>query len=260
MNPIEVIELEHGLHQLRVSRFGAHLLSWHYQGKQQLWLSELADLSGTKPIRGGVPLCFPWFGDLQPGPSHGFARTSLWQLHEQGSDKLIFRLTESDATLALWPHRFEALLCIELEQHSLSLSLTVRNTDQHPWSFSGALHSYFAVDDVNQCQLPAIQGRYHHDKLSGQRLQFDTARVPVPVDSVVPDLHEMTFDAFTLRHHGADATVVWNPGLAVAAKMADVDPASSHRFLCLEAAIAMTPIRLAPGQTHELRQCIDMGA
>ncbi|GAA5189745.1 D-hexose-6-phosphate mutarotase [Ferrimonas gelatinilytica] len=256
MSPTSPITLRAGDSEIIACRFGAHLLSWRHRGQEQLWLSSNADLGGQHPIRGGVPLCFPWFGGAKGGPSHGFARTSLWELtsNDASSGRLQFELSDSPQTRALWPHRFHARMEIQCDTQGLQLELTIENRDNRPWSFTGALHSYFACEDVTQVLLPELTSRPFHDKLSGQEAHFDAGALPIPIDAVVPGLDRVQLDNRIIRNQGNDATVIWNPGQQGAAAMPDITPGHWRHFLCIESAVARSPVTLAPGQRHRLAQ------
>jgi glucose-6-phosphate 1-epimerase len=164
-----------------VAQQGAHVLSWQAQGKERLFLSPVSVCDGVTAIRGGVPVCFPQFNQRGNLPKHGFARNMPWRLvqeRSQGPQK-VFELSSNDATLALWPHAFKTFLTVNLAPSSLQMTLTVENHGQQSLSFTGALHTYFAVDAISQVSLQgqteqpewdAVKDTYQ--KCSGQ-LRFD---------------------------------------------------------------------------------------
>lgn len=166
------IELSCGQSNIKVLPFGAHILSWKHQGKEQLWLSEWAELDGSAPIRGGIPLCCPWFAKKNDDlPFHGFFRTMLWQ---EGSRKesgkcseLVFELRDNSDTKAIWPHQFHARYIISLSQDSLNVQLQVTNCDHQPFEISDALHSYFSVNDHQRVSVPELEGYKYFDKYAG---------------------------------------------------------------------------------------------
>lgn len=252
---------------LTVSPFGGQALSWQVNGEEQLWLSRDADLSGHHPIRGGVPLCFPWFGKAASGPSHGFARTSLWQVIEQLSTptevRLVLALRDSESTLALWPHHFEATISYTLTPDTLAITLRVTNTDDQPWAFTAALHSYLQAE-VATLHLPALSGLPYHDKLENADRLFDDgpdAKLPpIPVDAIVPGLAQLALrqrdTSLQIHNRGHDATVVWNPGPAHG--IGDVHFGGEQEFICLESALALEPLRLEPGSSHTLAQSLSI--
>ncbi|MBY6188542.1 D-hexose-6-phosphate mutarotase [Marinobacter hydrocarbonoclasticus] len=248
---------------LTVSPFGAQALSWTSKGADRLWLSQTADLSGRLPIRGGVPLCFPWFGKKPDGPSHGFARTEHWQVVEQvesGKQALLtLELSDSERTRAVWPHRFRARMQFVLRADQLAMALTITNTDHHAWSFTGALHGYFATE-VAGLNLPELAGLPHIDKLAKSESLFDDGPgaplPPIPVDAIVPGLTTLRLPQgaswLHLENRGHDATVVWNPGPNPG--IGDLHPGGEAQFLCLESAWVLEPKVLKPGESHTLGQ------
>ncbi|SHI16199.1 D-hexose-6-phosphate mutarotase [Ferrimonas marina] len=254
--------LQCGPDSLRLCEFGGQVLSWCSAGKERLWLSPLADDSGSKAIRGGVPLCFPWFGGRPGLPSHGFARTRRWQLlrleqgEQQAQAKLAF--SEDDHTLALWPYRFQLTLTVTLRPGELDLALTLHNTGTESWDFTAALHTYLGM--APDTPLPELVGRHYFDKLSdGQDKEFLQPIAPNPIDAIVPGLGRIDAAGLSLHNHGSDATVVWNPGPSGAKALADVPDAAFAEFLCLESAVALQPVTLAAGAQYQLGQRLRLG-
>lgn len=245
---------------VEISLYGGHVLSWRHQQRQILWLSELADLSGASAIRGGVPICFPWFAE-QGSPKHGFARTQQWHLAEQSATVAVLTLSPNEHTLAIWPHRFLLTLTVTLHQNQLELALKIDNTDTKPWAFGGALHSYFSCEDARNVQIDALTGRPYVNSLAqGKEQQFDSTTLPNPIDAIVPDLEQINASIedtssrpLLLQHSGSDSCVIWNPADN---HPSDVSPRQRYQFICFEAAIAVAPINLAPGESHLLSQLI----
>ncbi|WP_028116861.1 hypothetical protein [Ferrimonas senticii] len=256
---ISTFTLSAGDNTLRCSTFGGQLLQWHHQGRPILWLSELADLTGNSPIRGGVPISFPWFAEQFPPaaktlPKHGFARTQQWQLLKQQSHSLTLQLTDNSTTLALWPHRFALTLKIQLSGSELDLCLTIANTDDQPWQCGAALHSYFACDNAAAVEVAELTGRDYFNSLQqGRQQQFHSDCLPNPIDAIVPNLMQIKTLGLNISHQGNDSTVIWNPAEQ---HPSDVSTAERQQFICLESVIALAPITLAPSQQHQLRQRI----
>ncbi|MBW3141495.1 D-hexose-6-phosphate mutarotase [Ferrimonas balearica] len=254
--------------QLTVSPFGAQTLSWQVAGQERLWLSLDADLDGHHPIRGGVPLCFPWFGKAAQGPSHGFARTRLWQVAEQSQTDdhahLVLSLEQDADTEALWPHPFRAEMAFTLKANALQLALTVTNPGLAPLSYTAALHSYLCTD-VAQLRITELAGLPYHDKLTNADSLFedgpDAALPPIPVDAIVPGLSNCRLaqgnDILEIDNQGHDAAVIWNPGPDHG--IGDVHFGGEQAFICIESAHALTPVTLAPGQRHTLSQTLTVG-
>ena len=165
----------------RLHTYGAHLVSWvPTGGADVLWVSPRSAYTPGAAIRGGVPLCFPWFGPHPSGagPAHGFARTSVWRLveatdlpdddaHSGGGVAVTLALTEQDVDPALtsvWPHPFEARVRLVVGRE-LSLSLAVTNTGGTPFAVSEALHTYLAVGDVREVAITGLEEQPFTDRL-----------------------------------------------------------------------------------------------
>lgn len=239
---------------------GAQLLSWVTGGAEQLFLSPLAAHDGSTPIRGGIPLCFPQFNQRGPLVKHGFARTLAWQA-EAGDARvdgdglrLALRLRDSDATRAVWPHAFAAELRVLLQPGALTLELAVHNTGDAPLAFTAALHGYLRVDEITQATLHGFDGLRYWDAVEDTHPQQQGAlNFGAELDRVYPrpaqamELQGAGPARLRLTQDPAwTETVVWNPGPALCARLADM-PADGYRhMLCVEAAAIDAPVVLAP--------------
>ena len=242
-----------------VALHGAHVLSWTVQGVEQLYLSPRAVLDGQAAIRGGVPICFPQFNQRGPLPKHGFVRNMPWSSAQSpaiGGDagRLAMRLAANDATRALWPVEFEVFFAVDLQPNTLQMTLTFHNQAPTPVEFSGALHTYLAVDDVANTRLMGLSGRAEWDSLTdvhnnaAETIQFSGEFDRVY--SAAPHALTLHGNKRQLRISQSPSwphTVVWNPGAALCAKMADMPQDGYARMLCVEAAQVMEPIAVAPG-------------
>ncbi len=242
---------------LRVLLHGAHVVSWVAGGRERLYLSPASAFDGRSAIRGGVPVCFPQFNMRGSLPKHGFVRNLAWELEEQTLDaqqgRLVLRLADGPATRAFWPQAFEARLLLDMSPGALQLTLVVRNTDAQPLAFTGALHTYFAVDDIAQARLEGLQGQAEWDSVVDRHARGNS---PLRFDAEFDRVYEAAAQALLL-HEAAHTleiaqspswaqTVVWNPG---AQKVLPDLPAGGYaRMLCVEAAQVMTPVQVAPGE------------
>ena len=242
---------------LTVYEYGAHVTSWVSQsGKERLFTSQKAIFEKPNAIRGGIPIIFPQFNERGPIVRHGFARNMDWQVIRQSESKIVFELLSNKQTKLLWPYHFRALYKIELNEHDISLSLTIRNTDNKPFSFTAALHSYFKVEQLADSY---IQGLTHlkywdndgtdfdqHKSESQTALKFKDA-----IDRVYFKLNSpLTFyngiDTLNIQHEGFEDCVIWNPGKQDAKNMKDFDDTEYNDMLCIEAAQIDKPIELKP--------------
>jgi glucose-6-phosphate 1-epimerase len=163
---------------------GAHVLSWVSQGRERLFLSPANTWDGHLAIRGGVPVCFPQFNQRGTLPKHGFARNMKWTVGEAVANgdaaHIDFTLSTNDDTLAIWQQAFVAVLRVAMAPGQLTLTLTVNNTEvENELHFTGALHTYLAVDDIDLTELRGLGGRSEWDAvadvhgLADEALYFD---------------------------------------------------------------------------------------
>ena len=257
-----------------VSLHGAQVLSWTTaDGVERLYLSPEAVFDGVSAIRGGVPLCFPQFNQRvlagQTLPKHGFARTLPWALQAQtptsvghdGSVSATLVLTDSAATLAIWPHTFAAVLTATLAPGRLTIHFAVENTDTQPWPFALALHTYVQVADVTATSLLGLQGHSlwdaveHGGQANVRSRQLDAAltfagetdRVYSGVSSAVDVQHAGGCVALT-QSTSLPELVVWNPAEALCSALGDMPKSGWRHMLCVEAACIDTPVLLAAGE------------
>jgi len=238
---------------------GAHVLAWRPLGAagSQLFLSTAVRYAAGSAIRGGIPVVFPQFSGMGPLPKHGFARTMVWSaLSMADASSVAFQLRDSPGTLALWPHRFDARLDFALDDTCLTVSLAVRNTDDHACEFTAALHSYFAIDDIAQARVHGLQGRSCFDATDGMRPgREDRAAMPIEgeVDLVFHAVDGLVAVSdgtkrIVIERQGFPDVVVWNPGKEKAAALHDLETGGWRRMLCVEPAIIGRPAHLAPGE------------
>ena len=254
-----------------VSRFGAQVLSWiPADGRERLFLSERANYDGKSAIRGGVPICFPQFSGLGSLPKHGFVRTRTWQLEGvDGDGKAIAFTCGSDTqTHAIWGHEFEVRLTLELSISTLAMRLSVRNTGQSVFTFTGALHTYFLVSSIDDVVLTGLKGCEYRDAAGGNVIcqeQQDVVRFGPEIDRVYHDvpgrvLLRDTLGELAIASGGFADTVVWNPGPALCAQMTDMAPNGYRQMVCVEAAAARVPVQVLPGCTWSGHQTLSAGA
>ncbi len=249
---------------------GAHLTNFQPRAQRApvVWLSQAARFAPGKSIRGGVPVCWPWFGahPTEPGfPAHGFARTVPWAVVDsgaaQGVTQLALRLEPSAATRAQWPHATPVELRISVSD-TLGMALITRNEAGVALPLSEALHTYFHVGDIGEVTLQGLDGCAYLDKVenfarkrqSGPlRFAGETDRVYVntAADCLIDDAH--LGRRLRVRKQGSDSTVVWTPWADKAAAMGDYTAGGWRQMLCVESANAAdNALVLQPGESHTL--------
>lgn len=265
--------------ELLVAQQGAQVLSYQRLGEPPLlWLSEQAIFKQGKSVRAGVPVCWPWFGNLkrnpaavqamyrgEDAPAHGLVRGRDWQLLSiEGSGDSVrveFTLPETQGDLPGWPHNVELKLSIVMGEQ-LTITLTSYNLDNVPVTISQALHSYFAVSDVREVRVEGVDGLGYIETLADweQRVQQgnlgfagETDRIylqaPEQLSIVDPNWNRR----IRLNSSGSRSAVIWNPWIARAAELPDMADDGWQRMLCIETANVWDDVvTLAPGATHSL--------
>jgi glucose-6-phosphate 1-epimerase len=246
---------------------GAHVASFRTREHGELlWLSDQALYAPGKAIRGGVPICFPWFGahPTEPSfPAHGFARTRAFRFEgsEERGDNVHCELSlVSDAeTLRLFPHPFQARLRLSVGRE-LSLAFEVENTGESAFAYELALHTYLGVSDARQIELSGLGGASYDDKVSGARgcVQEDALlRLSGETDRVYDSTGRVTVADPARRRRlivdktASRTTVVWNPWSEKAKRMADFGDDEWPTMVCVEAANASPHgIPLPPEARH----------
>lgn len=255
----------------RIALQGAHLIGWQPKGQEPvIWLSRLAKFVPGKSIRGGVPICWPWFGPHQSQaslPAHGFARTVMWEVletreHADGCTSLRFGLVETEATRAMWPHPCS----LEIEftiGATLRIQLSTRNLGAQPFTIGEALHTYFHISDVGKTTLRGLEGTTYMDKAGGAselKKQANGIKIDSEVDRVYLDTVSDCIikdrglgRVIRVAKQGSRSTVVWNPWVEKAEKMGDFGPEGHRGMVCVESANALeNTVSVAPGETHHL--------
>lgn len=254
---------------------GAQLLTWQprTQVEPVVWLSAAARFEPGRPIRGGIPVCWPWFGPSPtPGlPSHGFARTLDWQPQASGYSAggdpwLSLQLADDERTRALWPHRFRVELRVTVGA-ALTVELVTRNTGGGPLRISEALHAYFRVGDIGAVRVEGLEGKDHVDTAEGARTrhQYGPIGFDREVDRVYADggpecaiIDAMLRRRVVIAKSGSASTIVWNPWNAKAERLGDIGPDERgpdawRRMVCVESGNARDhTLVLEPGAAHAL--------
>ena len=269
VNGIEVITLSNAFGKAEISLLGAHVMDWTPVNEAPvLWMSEKSFFEIGKAIRGGIPVCWPWFGGAKK-PSHGFARIEMWELSGVyelpcGATQLV--LTLDRAALADFP--FHAQYAVTLGK-SLEVVLTVENRGSAPVTTSGALHTYFAASDIANVRISGLDGASFEDRrVSAEKVTGHVQDGEIAVDAEVDRLYTGTTAdviysdlgtgrSILVEKLGSYTTVVWNPWIAKAAAMPDFGDEEYHKMICIEAANAGPDERiLFPGVSHTLAQKI----
>lgn len=254
----------------RITLQGAQVINWAPLNEHPvIWLSKAAKFTPGKSVRGGVPVCWPWFGPHATEasyPGHGFARTVAWDVIssealEDGRTRLAFRLQENDVTRAQWLHN-TPLECRITVGDALELELVTKNAEDATITITEALHTYFEVGDISKVKLYGLEDTEYLDKVdSGQRkIQHGPVTIEGEVDRVYLGTRaECVIDDPALQRkihiskRGSDSTVVWNPWIEKANKMGDLGEDGYRHMLCVESGnAAENVVTIAPGETRHM--------
>lgn len=269
---LSALVIEHLHTKAKVSLYGGQVLSWQPHGERDVfWLSKNADFEQGKAIRGGVPLCWPWFGthpndDDNKAGNHGFARGQLWQLDninisEQGVE--VYLSWQGERISDLWPFACQ-LNQILFFGRSFKQSLQMKNLSDKDTYYTGALHSYFSVSSPENIKIKALERASFDDKLTGLSYSPQPLNNGVgPIDRIYHTNNVMTIEDSKFQRNievksiNTKQWVFWNPGVELANNMADIHPNGEQEFVCLEAANTHVQL-LASGKAVTMKQEISV--
>jgi glucose-6-phosphate 1-epimerase len=254
---------------------GAHVTQFQPRGqKPVLFMSEKSSFEPGKPIRGGVPIIFPWFGareDGRPGPAHGFARLMAWELTgaeeaSDGSIEINLRLVSNEATRTEWDGDFELNYTVRVGA-MLSLKLDVLNASGRAMRIEEALHTYLAVSDVRKVSIEGLAGVTYSDRVGAPRNETEGAK-PIRITAETDRIYLNTQSAcvvddpgwkrrLIVEKTGSNTTVVWNPWIAKAKAMPDFGDDEWPGMLCIETCnVREFGVTLGPGESHTMSAVI----
>jgi glucose-6-phosphate 1-epimerase len=254
---------------------GGHVTAWQPAGQAPvIWMGSQSWFADGKPIRGGIPVCWPWFGSgpVASAPAHGVARFARWQLDDARIDPdgvavVGLRLADSATTRAAFDHAFELRLQVRFGRR-LEVNLTATNTGTTAFPVGEALHTYLAVGDVRKVAVEGLAGATGMDRVADPKPAVFTGAITVGAETDL--LFTGTTGVVTVRDaslgrtlrvakNGSSTTVVWNPWIAKSVRLADFGNHEWPGMLCVEAANATTDAyQLAPGASHCLGTTIDV--
>lgn len=269
VNGMAVVEIANDVATASLAMQGAQLLNWTPRGMSPvIWLSPKARFAPSAAIRGGVPICWPWFGPPTGGsglPSHGFARISPWELLEVRASPeathLAFRMASGAGAQAQWPSTVVPELRVTIGTR-LEMELVTGNTGNKPVTIGQALHAYFEVGDVRQVRIEGLDGCPYIDKVDGERRgihngtlaigrETDRIYLDATADCIIDD--PVLARRIRIEKHGSRSTVVWNPWADKAASMGDLGKNDYLRMVCVEAAnVADDVVTVAPDSSCRL--------
>ena len=275
----QILEGNGGLPKVRITTpdvigeiylHGAHVTSWKPSAAEEmLFLSSQSRWQDGRAIRGGVPICFPWFGgkaDDPKAPAHGFVRTKSWQLEsisQVGNVVTVSMFTESDETTKKWwPAEFRLLYRATFGSE-LSLELVVTNTGRTSLRFEEALHTYHRVGNINEARVRGLDGIQYLDKTDSNRKKMQQGEIAITsetdrvyldtagaIELYDPVLHRAT----RVMKQNSNTTVIWNPWVDKTRELSDLRENEWPQMLCIETSnVSDFAVDLAPGQQHAMK-------
>jgi len=263
--------IENQFSKAKISTYGGQVLSFqpHKETENLLFLSEHAVYEDGKAIRGGTPVCWPWFGDDVSGlglPSHGFARKQQWKVVTSqalidGSTSLTLMLTDTDESRAAWPYQFELYIEVVVGE-KLTINLTTLNTGDKTFSYTQALHTYFNIADISNVHVSGLARKHYLDKSDDFNLKIQESDIVIDkeVDRIyqaAPSTVCLVDQGFerkvVISSTGSHTTVIWNPWSEAVATIKDLEIDSYRQFICIETVnVADDNIVLEAGVQHTL--------
>jgi len=256
--------------------YGAHITSFRPHNQMDLlWMSPDSSFEVGKPIRGGIPVCFPWFGPHKTDsekPQHGFARLIYWDVvstetKPSGENVILLQLCSSEETKANWPHDFCAEMMIVVGK-TLTTTLKVTNTSAEPFDYTCALHSYYSLSALESISIEGLKGLTYFNQLTSENGVQDDEVLEITgpltrhyLNTETPVI--ISDSAFRRRikvdKTGSKVTTVWNPGEETCAQIGDLPDDGFETFVCVEATNAFGyPVSLASGESFETSAIIGL--
>lgn len=275
LGQLEALEVHNPRFSATLFLQGAHLAHYAPAGAPNwLWLSPEARFEPGRAIRGGIPVCWPWFGDPGRNPpevrkrvstttAHGFARTALWQLEsvEESAHQVVITLSLDckDDFRELWDGQARARISFRFSAIDCQVALATTNTGNDPLAYTQALHTYLPTADISRTRISGLEGATYLDTLNDwrPRVQEGPVEFPGETDRIYESGAPLTIatpaGAMLLTASGSDSTVVWNPGPDKARRLSDFPDAAWKEMLCVETANAGNDYQvLNAGQSRTL--------
>ncbi|KAF0237451.1 MAG: glucose-6-phosphate [Prolixibacteraceae bacterium] len=256
--------------------YGGHITNFKpHKTMPVLWMSPDSKYEEGRPIRGGIPVCFPWFGPHKTDsakPQHGFVRLMYWNLQETaplptGETLIRLQLCSSEKTKAYWNFDFCAELTVIVGK-TLTVTLKVTNISALPFEYTCALHSYYHISSIEEIAVEGLQNTRYFNQLDGGDYIHETPGLEIKqaetrhyydteADCII---HDPLFGRrIMVSKSGSKVTTVWNPGEETCRKIDDIPDDGFHSFICIEAVNAFNNvIKLAPGESHETSAIIGL--
>ncbi|QOP44894.1 D-hexose-6-phosphate mutarotase [Sulfurimonas paralvinellae] len=264
-NGFVYLEVKNEAAHAKIALQGAHIFKYENYNGELLWLSQISRFETGSAIRGGIPLCWPRFGNLDETlPQHGFARTMIFELIEvkEVSNSLTqvhLRLEDTPKSRKIWNFAFELDVVFEISA-TLSISMKTTNRDTKEFLLTQAFHTYFQVDDIVKVRIEGLEGMKYLDTLSDTKAVEDQ---PIEIDKeidrvylgVKEDIHlREEHKNISIHAENSNSAIVWNPWAEKCSNMSAMKPDAYKEFVCIESANAFDDFRIVqPNENVHLR-------
>lgn len=270
-NGFEYINIKNDFASAKIALQGAQVYQYTRKDEDDiLWVSDTSDFEYGKKIRGGVPVCWPWFGMQETNPEypqHGFARTALFELLETKEidtniSQVTLKLNNSKDTLLMWPYYFELLVKITVGD-KLIMELTTTNMDEVPFEITQAFHTYFNISNISNITIVGLNDKPYFDALSDEQCKQngditfnqEVDRVYQEVNNEIKLVDKQR--TIKIKNDFSSSVIVWNPWIDKCKRLAGLRDDAYNNFVCIESANAMKDfIVLEPQDSHTLRATI----
>ena len=265
-----IIEVSNEQAFAKISLYGGQVLSFKPVGQTEvMFLSSQAYYQSGKAIKGGSPVCWPWFGPDPEGKgraSHGLARNRMWQMRDvvstqDGATKVTMGFVDTDETKKIWNYSFDLAIAITVGEE-LTIDLLTKNTGSESFEITQALHTYFKIGDIKQVSVLGLADKAYIDKVDGgkQKTQSGDVTFSGECDRIYLDVPaKLTIEDRCLNRKinvtatNSKTAIVWNPGAEISTNMADLGDRDYVDFVCVETANAANEtIEVASGKQYQM--------
>lgn len=268
-NGFKYIEIKNSYANAKIALQGAHIFEFTpHDAKPLLWISEASNFEYGESIRGGIPICWPWFGMHKTDenlPQHGFARTAIWELISskelQNSTQITMMLRSDAKTKEMFDYEFELTLVFNIAEE-LTLELKTKNLDTKSFNITQAMHTYFNISDISNISILGLQNKPYLDALDFKyKKQVSALKVDKEVDRVFQKITKEVIlkdkdKSISIKNYGSKSVVIWNPWIKKCSQMSAMNKESYKTFVCIESANAFDDEReIKANHTHTLK-CI----
>ena len=270
------IVIDNNICKARVCLLGASVVEYTQKGQEPIiWLSEESWFETGKPIRGGVPICWPWFGPHPTDttiPNHGFVRTQIWDIieisEEADSIKIVLGFMSNDENKAVYNNDF-ALKYTVIFGKNMEIELTTRNMGENEMEFTEALHTYLNVSDSRNVEITGLKGVSYIDEARNDELKTQETN-PIIIENETDRVFQNTTSTVEVKDSGFKrtlqiakenslSTVVWNPWIAKSTAMPDFGADEWQTMLCVETANAAEhKVKLNKEEEHSIKAIISV--